>query len=137
MNDGKYKLCGIINNLASWDHGNTFYSARYGIGHEMRLYTEDQCVSDDPLIFARYDDTKGDIPNFSLDDLFTELSFITRFTLQYVNPDYPVSMDLRGWAGNYIAYTPHMPQGKYPFDPDPEMAMCKLAIIVLEEVNQE
>lgn len=54
-------------------------------------------------------------------------------SIRYVGIGGSTSMDLKDWYGKFVASTPHMKQGDYPFSDTPEDAMAELMIMLFEQ----
>lgn len=72
-------------------------------------------------------------PAYDLAYLLRKIGEKLRVSVEYCRLDQKLAMDLKEWEGQWIAYTPYMKQGDYPFADSPEDAAASLALHLFEQ----
>lgn len=118
MNTASLELCKELYELSGWEsEGWLWTNGPYP--------AEESFVSNADRPKYMHGDTF--IPAYDVGYLCEKLLEAGSFSVRYVSPEDPLSIDLKEWYGKFIAFTPDMKQKDYLVDGLPANALCLLA----------
>lgn len=121
MHVASQQLCVELYKLSDWKDTDKFW------------FYEDSFPDLAEWEIVRHDMDGRAIPAYDLGYLMRKLAEQTTLAVRYVDADNHHGIDLKQWYGKWIAYTPSMQQGIYPYADIPEDAAAKLAIELFYE----